>query len=189
MKYIVCFDYNTCTRSVVRQEGVIASDEPQGLIEVQSFQELYYELMARKPKDQILVVACYPMREAMLTFVTPDLESYQRAVGGNIQFVSVAPYADIICNEEGKLNQLMLNRGLYRNGTLVDVIAGPMYFVGVDNEGRTISLTCAEMEKIYYRYLEPEVFVRDHEKGMRGIKCSSAIAEILRENNISIIGY
>ena len=187
MKYLVCYDYHTCGRCVVRQEGAVYYDDPQGIIEVQSFQELYNELMERKPRDQILVVACYPMREAMLSYITPDLKAYQRAVGGNIEYVSLTSNVDIICNEEGKVNHLPLNRALYRNFTLVDVIAGPMYFVGADNEGRTISLPCAEMEKIYYKFLEPEVFVMNHGE-MCGIKCSSAIAEILRENNISIIG-
>ncbi len=45
------------------------------------------------------------------------------------------------------------------------------------------------VEKIYYDFLTPEVFVIDDNTGkVSAIKCMPEIARLLRENNISIIG-
>ena len=53
------------------------------------------------------------------------LETKQAYVGGLIQVVSINGVADLICNEEGKLLHLPVNRAFVDdNGEVLDVIVG-----------------------------------------------------------------
>lgn len=65
--------------------------------------------------------------------IDPGLKSLQQEVGGWIQ--AVYPFEDdvaLICNEEGKINGLELNRALRdENGEVLDAIAGPFLIVGI----------------------------------------------------------
>ena len=52
----------------------------------------------------------------------------QSMVGGNIQYLPMGDAATIICNEEGKIKGLPLNRALYdSNGRLFDIVAGDFF--------------------------------------------------------------
>ena len=61
------------------------------------------------------------------------LESLQHEVGGCIE--AIYPYEDpvaLICNEEGKLEGLPLNRALRdEDGDIYDVVAGTFLVVGL----------------------------------------------------------
>lgn len=85
----------------------------------------------------------------------------QREVGGWIQ--TVYPFEDpvaIICNEEGKLNGMELNRVLRdENGEVLDAIAGPFLIVGIGEEDFT-SLSDDMIEKYRDIFAQPEVFIR-----------------------------
>ena len=65
-----------------------------------------------------------------------DLKALQQAVGGTI--AAVYPFADpvtIICNDEGKLMGLPLNRALRdENGEVYDAVAGTFLVVGLGEE-------------------------------------------------------
>ena len=65
-----------------------------------------------------------------------DLKALQQAVGGSID--AVYPFADpvaIICNDEGKLMGLPLNRTLRdENGEMYDAVAGTFLVVGLGEE-------------------------------------------------------
>ena len=65
-----------------------------------------------------------------------DLKALQQAVGGTI--AAVYPFADpvaIICNDEGKLMGLPLNRALRdENGQMYDAVAGDFLVVGLGEE-------------------------------------------------------
>ena len=95
------------------------------------------------------------------TEIEGGLESLQKAVGGSIQ--AVYPYEDpvaLICNEEGKLMGLPLNRSLADdNGEIYDIIAGNFILKGLteDNFG---DLSPELMEKFSEHFKHPEEFVR-----------------------------
>lgn len=56
-----------------------------------------------------------------------DLKAYQKYVGGTIQYVPLTDEIDIICNDEGKLLRLPLNRAWYYDGEVVDIFAGNIF--------------------------------------------------------------
>lgn len=92
--------------------------------------------------------------------IESGLESLQNAVGGYIQ--AIYPFDDpiaLICNEEGKLLQLPLNRGLRgERGDVYDIIVGNFLIVGLteDNFG---SLSPKLMDRYEGLFYQPEIFV------------------------------
>lgn len=93
--------------------------------------------------------------------IDPGLKSLQQEVGGWIQ--AVYPFEDdvaLICNEEGKINGLELNRALRdENGEVLDAIAGPFLIVGIGEEDFD-SLSDDMIEKYRDIFAQPEVFIR-----------------------------
>ncbi|MBQ6088546.1 MAG: DUF3846 domain-containing protein, partial [Firmicutes bacterium] len=73
------------------------------------------------------VLICEPGMLARAAEIGTSLEDLQRAVGGLIQ--AVYPFDDpvaIVCNDEGKINGMPLNRALRDDkGNVYDIIAGP----------------------------------------------------------------
>ena len=91
-----------------------------------------------------------------------DLESMRRCVGGNIEVVyeSGGRDAALICNDEGKLLSLPLNRALRdEEGELYDIIAGAFFVCGAppDSENFT-SLTDEQVD--YWLRRVPSRFMR-----------------------------
>lgn len=92
------------------------------------------------------------------------LGSMQCAVGGLIQAVYEPGERDaaLICNEEGKLLGLPLNRALRdKDGDIYDIIAGTLFICGApaDSENFT-SLTDEQVNYWMERFAKPEFFVR-----------------------------
>ena len=85
----------------------------------------------------------------------------QKEVGGFIE--AVYPFEDpvaIICNEEGKLEGLPLNRALRdEDGHVYDIIAGTFLIAGL-SEDNFCSLDDAQIEKFSAMYKSPELFMR-----------------------------
>ena len=76
------------------------------------------------------------------------LEALQAAVGGYIEIVTLGDGLAAIVNEEGKINDLPFNRGLYAGGMdPVDYLYGNILFVGTDGEDFR-SLTPAELDAL-----------------------------------------
>lgn len=93
--------------------------------------------------------------------ISKDLDSLQQEVGGDIQ--ATYPYDDmvaIICNEEGKLLGLPLNRALYMDDEMYDIIAGDFFICGIDDDGDFISLSDDLARKYYEQFKAPESFCR-----------------------------
>lgn len=91
------------------------------------------------------------------------LGSMQRTVGGLIQAVYEPGGRDaaLICNDEGKLLDLPLNRALRdENGEIYDAIAGTFFICGApaDSENFT-SLTDEQVAYWLGRFAKPEFFV------------------------------
>lgn len=85
-----------------------------------------------------------------------DLKSLQQVVGGLIE--ATYPYDDpvaIICNEEGKILGLPLNRKLED----YDIIAGTFIICGLSDDNFD-SLTPELMKKYYNKFFQPELFLK-----------------------------
>ena len=107
-------------------------------------------------KIRILVVE--PSKEPRQIKVEHTLENLQKIVGGLIEYVELDYNTDLICNEEGKLLGLELNRKLEN-----DIVAGTFFIVGQHN-GETISLSKKQIKK--YR----EMFRLDNNKEIEYLK-------------------
>ena len=124
--------------------------------------ENYFEEYEEKEAESgMTVVACYPGKTAQVIKITGGLEGMQQLVGGFIE--AVYPFSDpvaIVCNEEGKMNGMELNRALYtEDGTMFDIVAGPMFVCGLGDEDFA-SLQGDLLEKYLEKYRQPESFIK-----------------------------
>lgn len=91
-------------------------------------------------------------RTARVAEIDESLEGMQKIVGGLIQCL---PYKGglIICNDEGKLMNLPLNRALYNEeGNIFDIISGTFFVCKEDEYGDGFS-SLDEDEIEYYKHL------------------------------------
>lgn len=107
------------------------------------------------------VLMIEPGRMPRETEIDSGLEALQKAVGGDIQ--EVYPYEDpvaLVCNEDGKLIGLPLNRALSdESGNIYDIIAGNFLIVGLGEESFS-DLSPDLMEKYSEQFKHPEKFIR-----------------------------
>jgi hypothetical protein len=112
-------------------------------------------------QKEMTVLVVEPKKEPYVKTIPSGLESLQHEVGGDIE--AVYPFEDpvaLIVNEEGKLDGLPLNRGLYDNeGRLYDITSGTMLVVGL-GEDNFASLSPELIEKYKAVYQQPEMFIR-----------------------------
>ena len=112
------------------------------------------------------VLKVEPYMEPYEIDIPSNLESLQKEVDGNIQVIY--PYADlvgIVCNEEGKVNELELNRSLYDDaGERFDIIAGSFLVVGL-SEDDFDSLSDEMMSKYKELFEKAELFVCSENNG------------------------
>ena len=90
-------------------------------------------------KIRILVVE--PNKEPYKKKIPHTLEDMQRVVGGLIEFVELEYNVDLICNEEGKIYNLPMNRAIQN-----DIVAGTFFIAGQHN-GETISLSKKQIKR------------------------------------------
>ena len=108
--------------------------------------------------DVVMVEAGKP---AAMATIGSDLESLQKAVGGSIEaaYFYDDPIA-LICNEEGKLNGMPLNRAVKdENGEVMDIIAGKFFICGLGEED--FASIPQELQDKYLKMFEkPETFLK-----------------------------
>ena len=111
--------------------------------------------------EKMTVLVIEPEKKPYVKDISSGLASLQKEVGGYIQ--AVYPFDDpvaIICNEEGKLNRLPLNRALYtEDGEMFDIACGNIMICGL-GEDNFASLQGELLEKYLDKYKHPEVFVK-----------------------------
>ena len=97
-------------------------------------------------------------------------EVLQKVVGGYIEILQLEHTVDLICNDEGKINRLPLNRFVD-----YDIIAGTFIIVG-HKDSETISLSRKQIKK--YK----KVFRLDkHQKYMNYLFHNSRDEEFLKD--------
>jgi len=101
---------------------------------------------------KVLVVEPYELpREE---FIKNSLEAKQKMVDGHIEYAYMLddPSVALICNEEGKMIGLPLNRDIGH-----DIIAGNFIIVGDNDTGEDRSLTDEQISKYKERFNEKSI--------------------------------
>ena len=112
-------------------------------------------------QNTISVLLVQPEKYPKVIEIEPTLEAMQQVVGGDIE--EYMPFEDevaLICNEEGKVNGLPLNRAIYNEGRqIADIIAGDFFitYAPIESE-RFESLPKALAEKYRELFKYPERF-------------------------------
>lgn len=147
----------------------------------QEFPDELRESEERNMSDKMKVLVVEPMQEPYVKEIDTGLKSLQNEVGGNIQ--AVYPFeeeAAVICNEEGKMNGLELNRALYDdNGRVYDIIAGTFLICGLTGDSFG-SLPDDLINKFSEQFKQPETFVKI------GHEIISIPAEPIKQPNLNI---
>ena len=114
----------------------------------------------RAAPEKMTVLVVEPGKEPYLKEIDPGLHSLQAEVGGDI--AATYPFSDpvgLVCNDEGKLIGLELNRGLRdEDGNLYDIMAGTFLVVGLSEDSFT-SLTSEQVQKYTEHFKQPEQFI------------------------------
>lgn len=99
-------------------------------------------------EETIKVVVVYPDEPVPYEgAIHNSLTSMQKLVGGYIELFR-HDGMEIICNEEGKLEGLPLNRPIFnKDGEVVEILAGTFFVAAADSEGNWRSLTEDEIKK------------------------------------------
>lgn len=113
-------------------------------------------------RTTIDVIMVEPMKPPRMVTLNDNLESMQEAVGGWIE--EYMPFPDevaLICNEEGKMNGMPLNRAIYgEDGQLLDIIAGPFFIAYAPIESENfLSLPEDLRQKYMQEFKHPQEFV------------------------------
>lgn len=155
-------------RQVIEAEQVKEVQEPEQPAEEQKATK-EAEAMEESSRDhgeetvkQITVLVVEPGKAPYTKEIGDDWRAFQAEVGGAFQIVY--PGYDpvgLVCNDDGKLLGLPMNRGLRDDaGDLYDVIAGTFFLVGLGGGGTTVSLTEEQIRKYEHRFHDPEQFIK-----------------------------
>lgn len=130
--------------------------------------------VAKELRKEITVVMLEPGKMARTATIDVSLESMQKAVGGLIE--AYCPFEEevcFICNEEGKINGMPLNRAIYAEpedgaapGTqlsgdqqMIEIIAGPCFICDCSGEDFG-SLTDEQIKRYMEQFRYPERFYK-----------------------------
>ena len=110
---------------------------------------------------KIQVVLVEPGKEAIITEIDRALENMQKIVGGYIERFTLDDEVCIICNVEGKLEGLPLNRAIFYEGELIEIIAGT-FFICADpwDSEHFEGLTDEQAKEYAETFKAPEWFIR-----------------------------
>ena len=108
------------------------------------------------------VIVVEPRKKLIVQDIGSDLESMQKIVGGTID--AVYPFDEpvaLICNEEGKLLNLPLNRALRDDeGNVYDIISGTFFLCAAPPDSdRFAGLTDQQVKTYMERFSMPEMFL------------------------------
>lgn len=111
-------------------------------------------------ENKMTVLVVEPEKVPYVKEIDPGLQSLQSEVEGWIQ--AVYPFDDpvaLICNDEGKLMGLPLNRALRDDhGQIYDVVAGTFLIAGL-SEDNFASLSPELVARYEKKFRRPELFI------------------------------
>ena len=114
-----------------------------------------------KDKKELDVLLVKPNEYPQKVTIGAELKDLQEAVGGTI--TATYPFTDpvaIVCNDEGKLLGLPMNRALWdEHGQTYDVLTGNFLVVGLGKEDFA-SLSPELAQKYEQHFHQPETFIR-----------------------------
>ena len=114
-------------------------------------------------EEKIKVLALLPMELPKEIELDNTLEAMQNFVGGLIECITLSDTGSevtLVCNDEGKLMGLPLNRALFDDdGHIYDIVSGNFLIVGLGEEDFT-DLSPDLMEKYGEQFKYPEKFAR-----------------------------
>lgn len=115
---------------------------------------------------KILVVE--PMISPYVKDIDGSLETMQKIVGGTIQAIYPFdnPEVALVCNDEGKLLGLPLNRALRdKSGNIYDIIAGTFFICAAPTTNESFESLTEEQIKFYKeKYNNIELFIFEKDK-------------------------
>ena len=119
--------------------------------------------MSRNGKELLRVLLVEPGTRPRTLELPHTLEAMQQVVGGLIQ--AIYPFEEpvaLVCNDEGKLLGLPLNRGLRtEEGTLYDIVCGTFFLCAAPPDSDSFeSLSEEQLARYEKRFHSPEVFLR-----------------------------
>ena len=108
------------------------------------------------------VVVVEPKKTPVVQDIDSGLESMQKIVGGLIE--AVYPFDEsvaLICNEEGKLLNLLMNRALRNDaGEVYDIVSGTFFVCAAPPESDHFTgLTDQQVRTYIERFAMPEMFI------------------------------
>lgn len=110
-------------------------------------------------EETMTVLVVEPLKEPYIKEISTGLSAMQAEVGGMI--AATYPFYDqvaVICNDEGKLNGMDLNRALRDDsGEIYDIVAGTFLVTGLGEESFS-SLSPELAEKYLEHFKTPELF-------------------------------
>ena len=109
-------------------------------------------------EEKLNIIYCETGKLSMVDTVEDKLEELQEKVDGLIEIMELEQDVCLICNEEGKINGLPLNRAIRdENGEIVEVVAGNFIIVGQDKDtGNLKSLDENQLKKYMEIFKYPE---------------------------------
>ena len=123
-------------------------------------------LVKNPPENKISVLLVKPGKRPRIVEIGNELEDMQEVVGGMIE--EYMPFEDdvaIICNEEGKLCGLPLNRAIYgEDKEMIEIIAGDFFLAYAPIESEKFLSMPEDMAKKYQeKFKYPERFFRTND--------------------------
>ena len=108
---------------------------------------------------KVLIVE--PMKAPYVAEIDGSLESMQNIVGGFIQ--AIYPFDDpvaLVCNDEGKLMGLPLNRPLMdSSGNIYDIIAGTFFLCAAPSDSDSFGSLTEEQISKYTEYYKNQMVI------------------------------
>ncbi len=135
-------------------------------------------------KNTISVLLIEPGKYPKIIDMEDSLEAMQKAVGGYIELLHLDDEVSIICNEEGKICGLPLNRAIYADQDkkeMIEIIAGTFFVAYTPPDSGEIESLPKELSDKYKELFKyPEQFFRTAE-GIKAVPYIPAkTAEIVR---------
>ena len=145
------------------------------------------DLQAVEKNQKINVLICEPLTAPYMKEIGSELESLQATVGGGL-IQAIYPFEDqvaLVCNDEGKINGMTLNRAVYGDeGQMLDIIAGPFFICGL-TEDSFESLSPELAEKYANLFYHPEIFVREGDE-IKAIPVKPSVRDNLKSKTDEI---